>query len=100
VRVLGAVGRRAGFELPEDEGDWLSALARDWVELAPAALDPLSRADRMVLASLLEKKVPLSLTSAYRANADRPDAILPQRVRHLLDREGTLRRYVRERMWW
>ena len=100
VHVLGAVGRRAGFELPEDEGDWLSALARDWVELAPAALDPLSRADRMVLASLLEKKVPLSLTSAYRANADRPDAILPQRVRHLLDREGTLRRYVRERMWW
>jgi len=108
VHVLGAVTRRVA---PGDwvdeaavggEPRWLGELVRDWVELAPGALDPLSRADRLVLDALLAGADAdrLVATGAARARAGRLDAILPVRVRHVADREGTLRRYVRERMWW
>ena len=86
----------------EGEARWLCELARDWAALAPGALEPFSRADRLVLDALLAGADAdrLLATGAARARAGRLEAILPARVRHVADREGTLRRYVRERMWW
>lgn len=81
---------------------WLGDLARDWVDLAPGALDPLSRADRLVLDALLSGADAQGVLAAgqARAAAGRVATILPARWRHVADREGTLRRFVRERMWW
>ncbi len=99
-----AVGQDAVVGDPSLEGEarWLAALARDWADLAPGALAPFSRADRLVLDALLAGAdvERLSAAGAARAAASRADAVLPQRLRHMVDREGTLRRYVRERMWW
>ena len=53
-----------------------------------------------MIASLLGGPQSLAISSGLRAAAGRADAILPEKLRHLADREGTLRRYVRERMWW
>ena len=109
VHVLGSVARRvARGDWSNDDTNaqgevrWLGALARDWVGVVPAALDPLSRADRLVLDALLADADVERLVAAggARAGAGRVDAILPARLRHTADREGTLRRYVRERMWW
>ena len=81
---------------------WLGDLARDWVDLAPGALDPLPRADRLVLDALLSGADAQGVLAAgqARAAAGRVATILPARWRHVADREGTLRRFVRERMWW
>ena len=81
---------------------WLGDLARDWVDLAPGALDPLSRVDRLVLDALLSGADAQGVLAAgqARAAAGRVATILPARWRHVADREGTLRRFVRERMWW
>lgn len=81
---------------------WLGDLARDWVDLAPGALDPLSRVDRLVLDALLSGADAQGVLAAgqARAAAGRVATILPARLRHVADREGTLRRFVRERMWW
>lgn len=84
-----------------DEVRWLAGLARDWTDLAAGALDPFARADRRVLDALLAGDVAgLVAAARARATAGRLEAILPARLRHVADREGTLRRYVRERMWW
>jgi len=103
VHVLGAVARRvARGDWPEGEARWLSELARDWARLAPGVLAPFSRADRLVLDALLAGAdgAELVAAGAARAAAGRVDAVVPARLRHVVDREGTLRRYVRERMWW
>lgn len=110
VHVLGAVHRRVargdwvGGPGPGAGGEvaWLAELTRDWVELSPKALDPLARADRAVIEALLSSPDVETVAAAgrRRAGAGRLDAVLPRRVRHVADREGTLRRFVRERMWW
>jgi len=126
VHVLGAVARRVARGDWSEEGDpvglgtavgqdavvgqgslegearWLSELARDLARLAPGVLAPFSRADRLVLDALLAGAdgARLAAVGAARAAAGRVDAVVPTRLRHVVDREGTLRRYVRERMWW
>lgn len=103
VHVLAALARRT------DDGRWagdepalLGDVARAWVALAPGALAPLSRADRDALDVVLAAPEPtaadLVVAARRRAAAGRLATILPRSVGHLLDREGTLRRYVRYRL--
>lgn len=101
VHVLGAVARRAAsWPDAESEVPWLASLARDWTALGPSALDPLSRSDRRVLDALGSGPAAVLAAARERARAGRAATILPVRLRHALDREGTVRRYLRERMWW
>ena len=98
----GAQDTVVGPDAVVGEVRWLGDLARDWVDLAPGALDPLSRVDRLVLDALLSGADAQGVLAAgqARAAAGRVATILPARWRHVADREGTLRRFVRERMWW
>src|SRR5690606_4466987 len=100
--AAGAQDAVAGPAVVVGEVRRLGDLARDWVDLAPGALDPLSRVDRLVLDALLSGADAQGVLAAgqARAAAGRVATILPARWRHVADREGTLRRFVRERMWW
>lgn len=106
VHVLGALGRRTG-EAPEglwadDEPALLADVARAWLAHAPDALAPLSRADRDALDVVLTAPTPgaaeLVGAARRRASASRVATILPRSLSRVLDREGTLRRYVRYRL--
>lgn len=100
--ATGPMDAVVGPDVVVGEVRWLGDLARDWVDLAPGALDPLPRADRLVLDALLSGADAQGVLAAgqARAAAGRVATILPARWRHVADREGTLRRFVRERMWW
>jgi hypothetical protein len=122
VHVLAALARRvhgaaAGSRVdgtpagpvPADGGRWaddepalLGDVARAWVALAPGALAPLSRADRDALDVVLATPAPtatdLVAAAHRRVAASRLATILPRSLAQLLDREGTLRRYVRYRL--
>lgn len=109
VHVLGAASRllaRVEREGPGDEAAaelaWLSRLARSWAALAPSAVRPLARADRLVVDALLAGDEADAVLEAARRRlaASRVARIVPARWVDVLDREGTLRRFVRERMWW
>ncbi len=103
-----AAGTSAG-PVPADGGRWaddepalLGDVARAWVALAPGALAPLSRADRDALDVVLSTPAPgaadLVAAARRRASANRLATIVPRSLAQLLDREGTLRRYVRYRL--
>lgn len=106
VHVLGALGRRVGEEpgglWGDGEPEHLGDVARAWLDHAPGALDPLSRADRdaidVVLATPPPAAADLVTAARRRAGAGRLATILPRRLTRALDREGTLRRYVRYRL--
>lgn len=103
VHVLGALARRVdGARWADDEPALVGDVARAWVAHAPGALAPLSRADRDALDVVLAAPAPtaadLVAAARRRAAAGRLATVLPRSLARVLDREGTLRRYVRYRL--
>ena len=78
-------------------------LAREtvgWLAFAPHAPDPLARADRDLLDVVVGAHDDHDLAdgAARRRAAGRRDEILTRGLRHVLDRESTLRRYLTYRL--
>jgi hypothetical protein len=103
VHVLGAVLARAAREqLTADDIAAARAVVEEGIRLAPGLLAPFSRADRPVLAALLDPSstpARFAALNAARAGAGRLRRWFPTDLRHALDREGSLRRLMRYATW-
>jgi hypothetical protein len=101
VNLLNAVRARPE---PRDWTDADVALARETLELvrglAPGVLDPLSRAERRVLHAVATATSGEQICAAWAASgtASRLDRIATIGLRHNLDRESVLTRYVHYRL--
>lgn len=96
VHLLGAADRRpARTDWAPGDREYLRGLLRSCRDLAPGVLDPFAVADRRVLDAVTSgSDEDLVGAIGCRRNASRADRLRTPRWRHLLDREGTLRRFA------
>ena len=97
VHVLDALLGRPSVDAwaPRERAD-LARVVRAVLADAPAAVEPLSRADRVLIETASGEPPAEELVAAIarRKNAGRLDTILPRRLRRMFDRESTLVRFV------
>lgn len=94
--ILAVVDRHAEDTWTPDDLTALAEAVEAWTTYCPAALAPLSRADRTVLdAALAAQETELVRVALARRSATGPAALLPRRPGDLWDRESPLRRFAR-----
>lgn len=98
VHVLGALERRSKDPRPltDAESAAFAATIEGWLDRAPSALEPFSRADRGALEAARAGLDDATAREAARrrAAAGRPSRLLPRNPLFVFDRESVARRYL------